>query len=383
MRSDSGEYPGNRMKFPALFLSLVSLSASVASAANIFQPGDFIIAIDTTGASQSNSPGAEGVASVFDGNPLTKYLNFGEERSGFIVTPSGGPSTVQSFAITTANDSPERDPASYSLFGTNSPIVSGVHSLGNAEPWTLISTGSLSLPTDRQTSGGFVDIVNGASFTSYRMVFDTVRNAAAANSMQIADIQFFSAAGGAGTSLLSAGNAAVPIDLDFNPPTSNFPAGEAPAFVIDGNIGTKYLNFGQAGSGFIITPQVGPSVISGFEIFTANDAPERDPAGYTIYGTNSAISSTQNSTGSAESWTLLQNGFLSLPTDRGVASGEIPVTGAGAFTSYKVVFDSVRNNGTANSMQIADIQFYGTVIPEPSAALLGLGALLPLMRRRR
>ncbi len=75
----------------------------------ILATGDSIIAIDADGNSATPVI-AELVANILDGNSGTKYLNTGIINSGFIVTPAAGASVVQSFAITTANDRPDRDP---------------------------------------------------------------------------------------------------------------------------------------------------------------------------------------------------------------------------------------------------------------------------------
>ena len=104
----------------------------------ILAPGDYIIAIDSDGiVSNSSYPEAE--------SPDTKYLNFGGPGSGFIVTPSA-PAQVRSFQMTTVNDVPGLDPASWQLFSTNSPISSVDNSTGEAEPWSLIDSGLITLP---------------------------------------------------------------------------------------------------------------------------------------------------------------------------------------------------------------------------------------------
>ena len=173
----------------------------------------------------------EGPTNAFDGNSATKYLNFGEERSGFIITPSGGSSIVQSFILTTANDADVRDPASYSLYGTNSPIVSANHGFGDGEPWTLIESGGLSLPATRQTAGSAVDVSGAVPYSSYRMVFNTVKNATSANSMQIGEVQFkISGTGGTGSTLLSALDSIRAFDFD----ALSYPTTEGPANAING-----------------------------------------------------------------------------------------------------------------------------------------------------
>ena len=58
-----------------------------------------------------------------------------------------------------------------------------------------------------------------------------------------------------------------------------------------------------------------------------------------------------------------------------------------AYSSYRMVFTDVRNAGTANSMQIAEIQFDGTPIPEPGTWALALVGMLAFagwrLRRQR
>ena len=78
-------------------------------------------------------------------------------------TPSGGPSIVESFQITTANDAEERDPSSWELYGTNDPITSVDNSQGDGENWTLIDSGEVSLPTERNTEGPIVAVNNNGA----------------------------------------------------------------------------------------------------------------------------------------------------------------------------------------------------------------------------
>jgi hypothetical protein len=182
---------------------------------------------------------------------------------------------------------------------------------------------------------------------------------------------------------------------------SSFPGGETPGNGIDqvrnamGQNSTKYLNFGEERSGIIITNSEGPVQVNYMQLWTANDAVERDPTSYRLEGTNDPITTVQNSNSNGtEVWTLISEGPLSLPGTlpngggddaRFTGSGYIAVNSPQAFTSYRLVFPTVKDAAAANSMQIADIQFY-TVIPEPASislvALAGL-ALAAATKRRR
>ena len=114
---------------------------------NVLLPTDKIIAIEMGW--QSSYPANEAPAKCIDGDPNTKYLNFGEENSGIIVTPAIGASMLDSFQITTANDSPERDPVVWMVYGTNDAIVTLDNGDGTTENWTLICGGTLALPAER------------------------------------------------------------------------------------------------------------------------------------------------------------------------------------------------------------------------------------------
>jgi len=357
-----------------LLLAAVSYGETKA----LLAPTDAIIAVDADGqVSTSSYPGAESPAKVLDANSGTKYLNFGKENTGFIVTPASGAAILQSFMLTTANDSLERDPVNWTLWGTNDLITSGDNSTGTAENWTMIGSGTMALPDARLTAGPVVSVANSTAYSSYKMLYPTLKNAAATNSMQVADVSFFQTADGTGSSFLTTSDSIKAIDTD-TAANSRYPAAENPSKLIDGTTG-KYLNFGKTNAGFIVTPGSGMSIVKSFQITTANDAAERDPASWALYGTNDAIASTDNSDGLGENWTLIDSGTLELPADRNFLAAMISVNNDSIFSSYKMLFPTLKNAGGANSIQIAEIQFFG--VPEPlTLSLLGLG--MALLRRR-
>lgn len=184
----------------------LAFSGSV-QAANIFTPGDavlggasdgvnFNVGVAGTAGGVNNWPGGEPPTSAIDGVGQ-KYLNFAEINTGVLVTPSfngGAGSIVTGLTLWTANDSPERDPSSYEVYGTNQVIGGGPFPLSG---FSLISSGPLALPDTRNAGGAAVldslnsqilNFTNTASYTSYLVLFPTVKNVSA-NSMQIAEIQ--------------------------------------------------------------------------------------------------------------------------------------------------------------------------------------------------
>ncbi|MGO8927865.1 MAG: immunoglobulin domain-containing protein [Limisphaerales bacterium] len=139
---------------------------------------------------------------------------------------------------------------------------------------------------------------------------------------------------------------------------------------IDGTT-QKYLNFGLNDGqpylgpcGMIWTPQVGSVIISGIRIFTANDEPERDPADFELDGSND---------GGAH-WTLIASNSIVLPTTRNTdtttnaitltdAFGEVDFLNTVGYISYRLSFQDVRDDATANSVQMAEVQFLGILNP--------------------
>jgi hypothetical protein len=140
-------------------------------ATNVLSTADKIVA------SSTNSPAAEIVANVLDGKSSTKYLNFDKVNTGFTVTPNMGATIVTGIQLTTANDSPERDPASYIVEGSN-----------DGATFSVISTGLVTHTDARLTQLPAITFANTTPYTVYRVTFPTVYKVASANSMQVADV---------------------------------------------------------------------------------------------------------------------------------------------------------------------------------------------------
>jgi hypothetical protein len=119
----------------------------------------------------------EGPASAVDGILRTKYLNFGMTNAGFTVTLGGGAKAIKAVRVTTANDAPERDPASMILEGS----VNGT---------TFVVITNTALPTN-QVRGyqNTVPIADPTAYLAYRVTFPTIADSTLANSMQVAEVE--------------------------------------------------------------------------------------------------------------------------------------------------------------------------------------------------
>jgi len=147
--------------------------------------------------SSSRSPSNEQAPNAIDNSIFTKYLNFDKINAGFDVKPSVGSTVVTGLRLTTANDEVARDPASYALYGSNGSILG---------PYTLIASGSLSLPFARRSVGPTVNFANSVSYKFYRLRFPTVKNSFSANSVQIAEVEFLGVSSSLSTVSVSVSN---------------------------------------------------------------------------------------------------------------------------------------------------------------------------------
>jgi len=329
---------------------------------------------------------------VFDNSDTTKWFSGAREFGGVIVTPAGGPAVVQSLQFTTANDSPNRDPVTFQLFGTNNPVTTVNNGTGLEDNWTLVGSGATGFATSNLTATPRnvavtpVDVSNSTAYSSYKVVFPSLRLGDAApntptnpGGIQVSEVRMYNAPAGGGTNVALSPTLAVALDQT----DSAYPPAENPKNLLDGNPGSKYLNFGREGSGVIIKPAAGATTVGSFQITTANDAPARDPAAYALYGTNDPITSLDNSEGDKETWTLISSGTYTLPDARLTDGSVVDFANSTSYLAYKfVVTDNKGPDANANSVQFGELKLFN--VPEPSSiALVGLAGLAALKRRRQ
>ncbi|MDI6451011.1 discoidin domain-containing protein [Anaerobaca lacustris] len=146
------------------------------------------------------------------------------------------------------------------------------------------------------------------------------------------------------------------------PNDGDWPAAETPNLAIDDNVNTKFLHFKGVTepTGIRVTPLVGATIVTGLTLTTANDAPERDPAAFELYGSNASIDGP---------YTLIAAGdvvdFTGATAWPRLTKNATPIefNSSVAYLHYQVLFPTVRNPASANSMQIAEIELLGTVVP--------------------
>jgi hypothetical protein len=161
----------------------------VKQTGDITMPGDNVKGVPDDG----DWPGAEHPALAVDDDVNTKYLHFkGEEQpTGIKITPAAK-QVVTGITFTTANDAPERDPNTFELYGSNEGIDGPYEMIASGvivdfndpnEAWPRFTMNTTPITFD-----------NATAYDHYQILFPTVRDAASANSMQIAEIELITEA---------------------------------------------------------------------------------------------------------------------------------------------------------------------------------------------
>ena len=148
----------------------------------------------TFGSIGRTSPGTNWDASetpdhAMDGNVNTKFMIFRSTGAGLIASPQAGAARMNTLTLWTANDSPERDPASYEVYGFPTRITQTSGTLA-VSGGTLLGSGTLTLPSTRNSGPVQVTFNNSTAYASYLVVFPTVKNSPSTNMTQFSELQF-------------------------------------------------------------------------------------------------------------------------------------------------------------------------------------------------
>ena len=341
-----------------------STLASYANAANQVRGGwingtDFTIGAVTTNWNSSESPDK-----AVDNSTGSKFLLFRNNNAGLILSPTNASVVFNRLSLYTANDSSERDPASYVIYGSSTVLTgtSGTNlPLGGL---TQLASGTIVLPDNRTTGPTVVQFANTTAYASYIVAFPTVRSTSGNSLTQISEVQlsqginppFTVAMAGARGGQLSGTTFTIGSIGNSNPGT-NWNANESPDQAVDGSVDTKYLLFRNTGAGLVASPQAGPARVNRLTFWTANDSSERDPLTYQVYGIPTAVTARSGTLNMATSGTLLGSGTLALSATRNAGPETVTFDNSTSYASYLVVFPTVKNSPSTTMMQISEVQF--------------------------
>jgi hypothetical protein len=141
------------------------------------------------------------------------------------------------------------------------------------------------------------------------------------------------------------------------PNDDDWPPAESPDLAIDDDVNTKYLHRkgGAMATGFQVTPAVGPTVVTGLTLTTANDVPTRDPITFELSGSNAGIDGPYTLIASGDvvdfagavDWPRFTKNEALITFDNDVA-----------YAHYQIVFPTLRGENES-LMQIAEVELIG------------------------
>lgn len=214
--------------------------------------------------SRNGNPHNQGVFRALDGNPDTKYLNFGGEGTG-LEFDVGAATRVRGIYLTSGNDREDRDPTRVRVEGWSAA----------AAAYELVADEAVPPFAGRKQEQLVQWSPHSASYTRFRVTFPELNGS---NLMQVADIQLQDALGRVAARPQRPPQSYAPPGKENRSPGSQ----RAPK-ALDADPDTKYLNFGGAGTGLEIRlPRA--AAVDAVALTSGNDFVDRDPVRLKLEG---------------------------------------------------------------------------------------------------
>jgi hypothetical protein len=289
------------------------------------------------------------------------YTNTGGRAGIFAVAGATGPVTPIFTQQPTSTNSLAGNPISFTVQVTGTP------------PFTY--------QWQKGTNGVFVNLSNGGNVsgaTTATLVINPANYFADAADYRV----IVSNGGGSSTSGVATASLVSTLTDVTQPgdPITFFGGGlfgdGAVANAIDNGLAAKWganVNL-PANVGCVITPSVGATLVTGLRLYTANDAPERDPANYRLEG----------SINSGASYTLIASNLVTMPDGRNNAGGapdplasfvrEVSFSNTNGYTSYRLSFTQLKGGAGQGSFQLGEVELLGVttnlplIVSVPSSA---------------
>jgi len=225
--------------------------------------------------SKENGSGAganEGSPKLIDNDTNSKYLtgnvqNIIGESDFWLQQQLTAPEPVNKYTLTSGNDAPSRDPNAWQLLGSN-----------DGTNWTVLDEKSNVTFSDRNQTREF-DFDNDISYLYYRL---NITGYNGDYNFQLSEWRLL---------VLETLTAPEPVDYTVNATitvnnenTSN--PDETSASLIDGDTNSKYLAFDFESGLWMQQELPEAKIVVRYTLTSGDDAPSRDPASWTISGSN-------------------------------------------------------------------------------------------------
>ncbi|WP_339770305.1 discoidin domain-containing protein [uncultured Paraglaciecola sp.] len=269
---------------------------------------------------------------AFDSDTQTKWLDNGGapsvEEPSWVVVALPEAAAVNTLALTSANDAPERDPENFAVWASN-----------DSENWIELASW-LGESFDARFERKQYAFSNDIGFSFYR--FNITKNKGDNSLMQIAEIELI-------------GPQVASVDISSAPGTNitgraRISDNEAETMAFDDLTSTKWLDNGGVPSvedpSWVQLDFVAPRIVNSISITSANDSPERDPENFTVLGSNDGGATWEE----VESW-------IGESFDNRFERKLFEMRNGFAYASYRI--NITKNKGDSNLMQLAEIELIG------------------------
>ncbi len=319
-----------------LTLAFVEETGSSAPVKEVTTPATVASAIITTRNAISD---AEAGAMVFDGNVETKWLDHNNWKGApSVLDPSwlqlqfAQPQAVSSVFITSANDSPARDPENFNIQASNDGVT-----------WVTLAE-FIGETFDERFERKEFRFSNGLEFTYYRL--NITKNKGDDTLMQIAEVSFVGP-------IYTSADHTDPLGTATVTARNYIGEAEAPAMAFDNDTSTKWLDHNNwkgaptaADPSWVTVVLPEAKAVDTLVLTSANDADARDPENFEL----------QASSDGGVTWKSLAS-WVGESFDSRLQRRQFSVGNTLAFDTYRLNIS--KNKGDDTLMQIAEIGLVG------------------------
>ncbi len=282
----------------------------------------------------------ESATQAFDDDIATKWLDHNDWQGppsqadpAWIQVDLTEPKAVNSLALTSANDAPERDPENFALLASS-----------DGENWQNLASWVGESFTQRGERREF-NLSNGLAYRFYRLAIS--KNANNDGLVQLAEVDLI------GPQYVLQNLSALPGSV-YSARYSISDA-ESADKAFDNDTQTKWLDHNEwqgppssEDPAWIQVDFATAQVVSSLAITSANDAPERDPENFQLLGSNDG----------GETWTLVA-AWVGESFEQRLQRRSFDFTNGFAYTSYRLSISKNANND--GLVQIAEVELIGLV----------------------
>lgn len=197
---------------------------------------------------------------LFDDHWNTKFC--GNANAEYSVTFTTNKAiNVSKVTLSTANDSNERDPKIWSLYG----------SADDGSTWELIHSHNEDLPEARKTSKAFEFTASSTAYSTFKFVVRSTRDFNEKQKMQLSELSLNDEE----------------LTYTVTEATKGFSDGESAPSLFDGNPDTKWCCPNPESTRWFVEFSTDQAITpTGYFFVTGNDDKSRDPKAWTLYGSS-------------------------------------------------------------------------------------------------